>query len=152
MKNQILFESNEIQAYMLANSHSEIRPKCGLIRARKVLFFVLFCSCQENLPTLDNQSGLYDKVFYFLLLIFFSQSLKLIQKVLNLWVLIKNKSKMINPKIHRQQVPMYTVCKTVNLWTFRSDLHETSPYIIHTSSKKQVMRILKLSVEVVIMI
>lgn len=81
---------------------------------------------------------------------FFSQSLKLIQKVLNLWVLIKNKSKMINPKIHRQQVPMYTVCKTVNLWTFRSDLHETSPYIIHTSSKKQV--ILKLSVEVVIMI
>ena len=60
---------------MLANSHSEIRPKCGLIRARKVLFFVLFfvlfCSCQEILLTLDNQSGLYDKVFYFLLLIFF---------------------------------------------------------------------------------
>lgn len=71
MKNQISLESNEIQAHMLANSHSEIRLKCGLIRARKVLFFVLFCSCQENLLTLDNQSGLYDKVFYFLLLIFF---------------------------------------------------------------------------------
>ena len=75
MKNQISLESNEIQAHMLANSHSEIRPKCGLIRARKVLFFVLFfvlfCSCQEILLTLDNQSGLYDKVFYFLLLIFF---------------------------------------------------------------------------------
>lgn len=71
MKNQISLESNEIQAHMLANSHSEIRPKCGLIRAKKVLFFVLFCSCQENLLTLDNQSGLYDKVFYFLLLIFF---------------------------------------------------------------------------------
>lgn len=64
MKNQISLESNEIQAHMLANSHSEIK-------ARKVLFFVLFCSCQENLLTLDNQSGLYDKVFYFLLLIFF---------------------------------------------------------------------------------
>ena len=48
MKNQILFESNEIQAYMLASSHSEIRLKCGLIRARKVLFLSAESSYPEQ--------------------------------------------------------------------------------------------------------
>ena len=36
----------------------------------------------------------------------------------------------------------------INPWTARSDYHVTSPNDIHTSSTKQVMRILRYEVEV----